>query len=1077
MSYSSKIQEWDEDSRNRQIATKIIDSMRKLKQNPKGNSSRRWIWELMQNAKDVAYDNDTISIEISFNNSEENGTLEFKHNGKPFSIKNLIFLINQVSAKDRDNPENKDKVTGKFGTGFLTTHLLSEQVELEGVVQEDNEPYKKVKLTLDRSGRSIEDVIQSVNKSRAQIDEIDLTEPYEEYRASDYNTIFRYSLDKRGVLVAEQGFGDLFNSLIFTLVFLPTINTVRIVHEDICFELSSDIEIIEDCIHIFTIKKTALASKEFKGTSKIAVLKRNKTSIAVEIEQIGNRILIKEPSRLTPKLFCDFPLVGSESFPFPVIINSSAFNPTEPRDCVMLTDVDDDEEILENKSIIADAVELYTILLSHASKENWGNIHLLAVMPEILERDWIDGEWYGKNVLIPVKKHILTTPIVDTQNGDRKTILSEEGNANIFFPSAKTKELRGRIWDLCIQWIPSHLPRKEDIESWSNIRWIKAPQLTLKYLTQQIEKRQHINNLADSLIKPNNPISWLNEYFEILELDLDFLKEINSGSYKIIPNQNGSFQNCSNLKIDNGIEEELKNVLGMLGEDCRNYLRHNEIIAKLITHVVKNQDEIIIEINRLLKDRKQDVVNTTLAYHYLASLFSEEDGFPSKREIIYSFCSKAFPSEFKVRRIIKNWSEDIWQEVDRFELISIIRLIAQCRNVQALSEHFNLDKVSTIRWIDEFISFLRNYDYLQLLTHKNATILPNQNDFFMHRDQIFLDDGEIDETFKDISALLGHDYRNELLDKNIFIKLSELPENRTISELIISREIMSRVTPRFSEVPRKEDTNVIFSKLSKWFRQNPEKASIYFENIHLHKFIGDDELAINIEKAEKYDELNEVLLEHDIKDPAELKELLETKFKAELPEMPVNVGDIDELLKRHGINNRNELEQLLLFQSGSMNSDQLVKQEINEDVLIQAGILSSTALERALENKWFSDNFTHTSDSKVYKFDYVQKLLNRSKENIFKYLRGKEEYNLENILEIDTTIFLISKNNQEIYLIARPSDYNQVIIYYETEKDILDYEKDWELWVENGEDLPSKISLGKILKITGINKIPLKKIR
>ncbi len=127
----------------------------------------------MQNAKDVAHDDSTISIEINFTRTEGTGSLEFKHNGKPFSIKNLTFLIEQVSTKDRDLKDNEQrKVTGKFGTGFLTTHLLSEKVHLESLVQEDDEPLKKVNLTLDRSGRTLDDIIESVKRSRNQIDEI-----------------------------------------------------------------------------------------------------------------------------------------------------------------------------------------------------------------------------------------------------------------------------------------------------------------------------------------------------------------------------------------------------------------------------------------------------------------------------------------------------------------------------------------------------------------------------------------------------------------------------------------------------------------------------------------------------------------------------------------------------------------------------------------------------------------------------------------------------------------------------------------------------------------------------------------
>ena len=80
-------------------------------------------------------------------------------------------------------------------------------------------------------------------------------------------------------------------------------------------------------------------------------------------------------------------------------------------------------------------------------------------------------------------------------------------------------------------------------------------------------------------------------------------------------------------------------------------------------------------------------------------------------------------------------------------------------------------------------------------------------------------------------------------------------------------------------------------------------------------------------------------------------------------------------------------------------------------------------------------------------------------------------------IDIDKTIFIIKKNGEELFLLTRPSDYDQVILYYDSEKDVLDYEKDWELWVENGVDQPQKITFGKMLKLTGINKIPLRKVR
>lgn len=46
-------------------------------------------------------------------------------------------------------------------------------------------------------------------------------------------------------------------------------------------------------------------------------------------------------------------------------------------------------------------------------------------------------------------------------------------------------------------------------------------------------------------------------------------------------------------------------------------------------------------------------------------------------------------------------------------------------------------------------------------------------------------------------------------------------------------------------------------------------------------------------------------------------------------------------------------------------------------------------------------------------------------------------------------------------LITCPSDYEQVILYYGAEKDILDFEKDYKLWVEDGKTTPQQITFGK----------------
>jgi hypothetical protein len=84
------------------------------------------------------------------------------HNGGAFSAENIRFLIEQVSSKDGTNDSNgRPTTTGRFGTGFLTTHLLSERVFVRGVAAGKGYAPRKFKLTLDRSGLSPHPAAQS----------------------------------------------------------------------------------------------------------------------------------------------------------------------------------------------------------------------------------------------------------------------------------------------------------------------------------------------------------------------------------------------------------------------------------------------------------------------------------------------------------------------------------------------------------------------------------------------------------------------------------------------------------------------------------------------------------------------------------------------------------------------------------------------------------------------------------------------------------------------------------------------------------------------------------------------------
>ncbi len=106
-------------------------------------------------------------------------------------------------------------------------------------------------------------------------------------------------------------------------------------------------------------------------------------------------------------------------------------------------------------------------------------------------------------------------------------------------------------------------------------------------------------------------------------------------------------------------------------------------------------------------------------------------------------------------------------------------------------------------------------------------------------------------------------------------------------------------------------------------------------------------------------------------------------------------------------------------------------------------------------------------------FLYVQSLIKRAKENIIAHLETLGNYNLDNLdgSTAPTILAGVLKDEKEISIVARPAYNKEVIIYYGSERDILNYEPS-ELWVDDG-DQPKLISLGHLLKKAKIVKFPV----
>jgi hypothetical protein len=153
-------------------------------------TSRRWVWELIQNAKDVNIEG-RVQVLIDADLKDPNAHVTFSHNGGAFTTENIRFLIEQVSSKERTTDSTgRPTTTGRFGTGFLTTHLLSENVTLNGVVKEEGLTPRQFELSLDRSGDE-SNIIASVESAKQSMEDLDVLPPYKEYVEGAFNTSFR----------------------------------------------------------------------------------------------------------------------------------------------------------------------------------------------------------------------------------------------------------------------------------------------------------------------------------------------------------------------------------------------------------------------------------------------------------------------------------------------------------------------------------------------------------------------------------------------------------------------------------------------------------------------------------------------------------------------------------------------------------------------------------------------------------------------------------------------------------------------------------------------------------------------
>lgn len=561
--YSEKIKELRSTAQETQAAIKIQDKLNELKSKDVVISSYRWIWELIQNAKDCTNSTGKIDIEIYFDSQLK--IVEFKHNGKLFATKNIVYLIEQVSTKERSR---NSVSTGKFGTGFLTTNLLSPIITISGLLHDEDESnIARFQVTIDRSGKCLDELKEAIKRSCDQL-EANTENISDDVNENAMNTKFSYSLDESGVNVAKVGLENFLITAPYVFAFVSELNKITVTADGIETVYTRDKVGITQSDNTFVSR---IRKNNSPDIINIFTIQSDTLMLAAEIKQYDRENHIVRYSDLLPRLFCDFPLLGTHDFAFPVVINSRAFDPTEPRNGIFL--YGDNGE--RNRNILKEACSLYASMIDYFIQNDYKDLYNIVFLPSVESKDWINKDWYDREVIETLKSQIKGFPMFQMLDGSTKSLEDEWGLEDIIFLSSdESKELRADVWKLSSVLFPDKHLHLDEIENWYSSLWEDCRNYGLIDLIKNVERIGNLSNLQDRI---PNPIKWLNTLYTLIYEKCADIAEISKRDNAIFPNQHGDFCCINVLKADGGINDVYKEAALLIDIDLKAELIDNRI--------------------------------------------------------------------------------------------------------------------------------------------------------------------------------------------------------------------------------------------------------------------------------------------------------------------------------------------------------------------------------------------------------------------------------------------------------------------------------------------------------------------
>jgi len=545
----------------RATAQTVFDNLTKIENEPH-LFRNRWLWELFQNAVDAS-DGKTVRTRIEFGDD-----FVFSHDGAPFSVEEAVQLILHGSTKRLQAGK-----IGKFGTGFLTTHLLSKDVDVVGMLREG----PTFSFRLDRNAASARDLEAKMTAAKDQLKKTStsaLTPP------RGFTTSFRFHLSQSSKReLADAALETLEKTLPYVLAFIDSIHSVEVVRQGRVqtWKRGSITEIADQVQKIEITQESGTTSRQFQ----VIMAKGPDCAAALGLEPVEGGHSLSGTADL-PKLFAIFPLAGTEDLPLPVVVNSGAFEATEERDGIWLAAITPQSSV--NRKLMVAALALTQTLTNVAVENGWGSLYQAARAGLVPQKAWLDSGWIADQIWSHSIEPARELPIVKTASGTlvapRKALIPYSPKPEVLaeisrLSAALYRELTPEA-GICEPWAKT-------LEGWTALRGMETEQfpeaLTLTRLAERVSGLLSLDRLQDALHEEGaaGAIRALDALLQVAARE----DEVILSRLPLLPDQNGKFRTRNEIRRDDGIDETLKDVSRDLGIDERYKLLASEMNPKL----------------------------------------------------------------------------------------------------------------------------------------------------------------------------------------------------------------------------------------------------------------------------------------------------------------------------------------------------------------------------------------------------------------------------------------------------------------------------------------------------------------